>query len=237
MKESARFVDLDTSTTHTTPTPTPTKRKNAHYIDPNAALIRKNSLIQESVNKINTEASSSNSSLSYGPLTQRLISALVEQNLITPFDGDLGDYMDKMGPIQQTGCTSSAYLSPKTIVRGFQFGGAANSIEKKLKKSLVEQGIIDSESNGVNNHHDENSNMLTGEENENGENDGGEDELAVEIENLQNELKSVTRQCKETIEQLLEVAKLDLERQVVKKKLATVDQDVIYLLSISRSLL
>lgn len=51
-------------------------------------------------------------SLNYGPLTQRLISALIEQNLMTPLDNEIGDYLDKIGPPPEP-----MYMSPKTMAR------------------------------------------------------------------------------------------------------------------------
>ena len=224
MREGSRFLDLDSSMTTQPYTPVSQKRKTT---DSNMKLIRKNSLIQESVNRINKDeaAASSSSGMSYGPLTQRLISALIEQNLMTPFDNEITDYLDKIGPPQ------TSYMSPRTMARSFQFSSShqTQNIERKLKRTLIEQGILELEENEKLESHDENSSQS-----HNGEVHhvaaSGEDEIANEIFNLQNELKLVTKQCKTTISQLLSIARQDMQKQEVKKRLSLVDNEVNFFL-------
>jgi hypothetical protein len=235
MKEGSRFVDLDSP--NTSMLHTPTKRKAT---DPNTSLIRKNSLIQESINKINKQQTCrQNESMGYGPLTQRLIAALIEQNLMVTYDNDLTDYLEKIGPTSTTtqAAQTSAYMSPKTMAKGFHFNtNQSQNIERKLKKTLIEQGILELDENDKLESHDENScqsNLGGASESSNyvlmnvsSQDSKEDDELALEIYNLQNELKLVTKHCKQTIEGLLDTAKRDMQKQEIKKKLHTVDKEV-----------
>ena len=73
-----------------------------------------------------------------------LISALIEQNLMTPFDNELADYLEKIGPPQ------SMYLSPKSMAKKLTFNTNSSSnstLERKIKKTLIEQGILDIDEN------------------------------------------------------------------------------------------
>jgi transcriptional adapter 3 len=227
IKEGSRCLDLDSSShasaAHHSHCQTPSPGGKRKSVDPNASLIRKNSLIQESVAKINKLASGgqqTETSMSYGPLTQRLISALIEQNLMTPFDHEITDYLDKIGPPQ-----TASFLSPKTLAKSFHFSSNhTQHIERKLKRTLIEQGILELDEV-------EAKAEPVSQEDSQGANDAeggvdGDDEIAVEIGNLQAELRLVTRQCKQTISQLLGIAKLDMQRQEVKKSLDGVDHEV-----------
>ena len=93
-------------------------------------------IIDESVKKTiipnrNNLKRSNQEALISGPLTQRLISALIEQNLMTSFDNGLADYLDKIGPTP-----ASMYMSPKTMALNmFSYNSSNSSLEKKLKKN------------------------------------------------------------------------------------------------------
>ena len=160
IKEGSRLTDYET-----TIETTPAKRKALNQsIDSSGKEEHKysivNPLIQESFKKtsstITTHSNHNknhlketvlNDSLNQGPLTQRLISALIEQNLMTSFDNGLADYLDKLGPTP-----TPMYMSPKTMaVNLFSFNHVGssnnNSLEKKLKKTLIEQKILDPDEN------------------------------------------------------------------------------------------
>lgn len=161
-------------------------------------------------------------SLQYGPLTQRLISALIEQNLMTPLDNEIGDYLDKIGPPPQP-----MYMSPKTMARKFGNGSmtsmnnnnnnasSSSSLERKIKKTLIEQSILDDDMS------DDSSVSDAGP-------DGKEadDEVALEIKSLQDELKTVTGQCKMTLGSLMEVSKQSMVKQEMRKKISLLDSEI-----------
>ena len=237
IKDGSRFVDLDQAV-KLQPT-TPLKRKATSPVNLNENTKISSKLIDESLNKLKSQStsnkssssSSSSSSLSYGPLTQRLISALIEQNLMTPFDTEIADYLDKIGPPQPM------YMSPKTMAKKFTFNTNSSSLERKIKKTLIEQGILDiedtekleNESNLNTSNHVNEVNGTNGHNSSSFNNEiiSKDDEIALEIKNLQNELKLVTKQCKQTLVQLLNISKNNLVKQDVKKKITAIDNEII----------
>ncbi len=195
-----------------------------------------NPLIDDTLTKIRkmpafgkdvTKSQKSSESLTYGPLTQRLISALIEQNLMTPLDNEIGDYLDKIGPPQPM------YMSPKTMAKKLHISNNnsnVSTLERKIKKTLIEQSILDDDeaSKSANEEEDEESNAMqtsnsSGEGSAVGQKD---DEIVSEIINLQNELKAVTRQCKQTLTNLVEISKHSLVKQDIRKKISLLDSEV-----------
>ena len=92
--------------------------------------------VQNDVSKIYSEGrkltTHNESENDYGPLTQRLISALVEQNLMTPFDTEIVDMrMEKQDEL---------YLSPKALASKFH-SSLNQNLERKIKRELIEQGL------------------------------------------------------------------------------------------------
>ena len=152
---------------------------------------------------------------------------------MTPFDNELADYLDKIGPPQ------SMYLSPKSMAKKLTFStnSSHTTLERKIKKTLIEQGILDYDES------DKTPDCLS--ENENGTSANSlkkepgcsnsnfvdkEDEIGNEIKNLQNELRTITSQCELTLTQLLQTSKKKLLKQEVKKKLTILDFEVGYFL-------
>ena len=177
-------------------------------------------MIEESIEKLNKTRSEA---LNYGPLTQRLISALFEQNLMTPFDNKLGDYLDRVSPPQ------SSYLSPKSMAKKFTFNFGSSNMEKKLKKTLIEQGILEADDN-------EKMNLINQDKTEKSqEDDAKDDELAQEIINVHNELKLVSKQCKERLQELLVKAEESFAKQGIKKKIAEIDKEIINVFEVVRA--
>jgi len=136
---------------------------------------------------------------------------------MTTFDNGLADYLDKIGPTP----ASSMYLSPKTMASNmFSYNSSSTSLEKKLKKTLIEQKILDSDDASSEN--ETKSNIQNDSETE------SRDEIAEEIKNLHNELKTVSSQCKQTLNDLLSKSKQSLIKQEIKKKIARLDDEVIF---------
>ena len=228
IKEGSRFADLDGKSSGAGH-----KRKSTHDSGAHERSLKKATsfMFDESLQNLSKtnliQTQSKPDTLTYGPLTQRLISALIEQNLMTPFDNELADYLEKLGPPQ------SMYMSPKSMAKKLTFNPNASnlSLEKKIKKTLIEQGILD---------FDENGDGLSENENQNGGTSGAaasangtnsiekDDEIANEIRNLQNELRTVTGQCEQTLTQLLHTSKKKLIKQDLKKKIMVLDFEVGY---------
>ncbi len=105
-----------------------------------------------------------------------------------------------------------------------------STLERKIKKTLIEQSILDDDeaSKSANEEEDEESNAMqtsnsSGEGSAVGQKD---DEIVSEIINLQNELKAVTRQCKQTLTNLVEISKHSLVKQDIRKKISLLDSEV-----------
>lgn len=177
-------------------------------------------MIEESIDRLNKTRSEP---LNYGPLTQRLISALFEQNLMTPFDNKLSDYLDRVSPPQ------SSYLSPKSMAKKFTFNFGNSNMEKKLKKTLIEQGILEADDS-------EKVDLISEDNSEHGQEDfAKDDELAQEIVNIHSELKVVSKQCKERLEDLLVKAEESFAKQEVKNKIADIDKEIINVFEIVKA--
>lgn len=227
MKEGSRFSDFDQAKT------TGQKRK----LNESTTSLKKSALasklLDQSFEKISKKSSShhnqSSSSFSYGPLTQRLISALIEQNLMSPFDNEITDYLDRISPPE------SSYISPRTLAKKcFTFpstssaaasntpatssgSGGVSHIEKKIKKTLIEQGILDIDEDKAANDSDLSESAIS-----------KDDEIGNEILNVQKELKMVAQQTKQTLLNLVDLSKQNLLKQEIRKKIASLDNEVCY---------
>lgn len=159
----------------------------------------------------------------YGPLTQRLISALIEQNLMTPFDTDIFDSNPR-----------AQHMSPRTLAKSLSGTSATNSVpanshqslERKIRKELIEHGILDKldlDENFESN--DEDDEAKSGEDAVKIDKD---DEIALEIKRLHDELKLVSGTCKKTQVQLLGIAKKVMLQQGIQKKVHAIDQEVLF---------
>lgn len=208
IKDGSRLNDYQTADS------TPAKRKALDQSIDLSFKEEKYSMIQPLLDesfKKSIKKTNENLNLNQGPLTQRLISALIEQNLMTSFDNGLADYLDKLGPTPQP-----LYMSPKTMAFNmFSFNVNNSSLEKKLKKTLIEQKILDP---------DENEKLETDDDSKEVNTDT--DEIAEEIKSLHNELKLVSNQCKQTLTDLLAKSKQSLVKQEVKKKINQLDDEV-----------
>jgi transcriptional adapter 3 len=225
MKEGQRFVDLDGKGSGASPVP---KRKGGGGVEQDKSSFKRSAsfMLDDTLHILNGKGNNpaKSDTLTYGPLTQRLISALIEQNLMTPFDNELADYLEKIGPPQ------SMYLSPKSMAKKLTFSStnaasSHSSLERKIKKTLIEQGILD---------FDENDKTLLPEaaaaaaaSSDDSSILDKDDQIGLEIRNLQNELRTVTSQCELTLTQLLHTSKKKLVKQEMKRKLTVLDYEVI----------
>lgn len=220
MRESSRFGDLDS----TKPVKTAQKRKlnESMSIGSKKAAIA-SSLLDQSFDKMKKITSPSN--FSYGPLTQRLISALIEQNLMTPFDNEIADYLDRISP------NPEFYISPRSMAKKCFSSTSSNShsyIENKIKKTLIEQGILDLDDERNGNATANNDDLFTGASVCEAENLSKNDEIGIQILNVQKELRMVSQHVKQTLLHLVELSRQNIAKQEIKKKIASIDNEVFH---------
>lgn len=150
----------------------PNKQKSS--MSPDASSIRK-------------KLEKSNDNMITGPLTQRLVSALMEDNLMNYEVPDL--------KVKQTTNTKSSYKNSLTL-------------EKCLRKELVEQGILDPEDLPP----------LT---------NPADDEILAEIKKCQTELTAVKKDNCRNLKHLIGLCKQEMIRLNLKKQLDQVDMECI----------
>ncbi|KAK3728912.1 hypothetical protein RRG08_051560 [Elysia crispata] len=133
----------------------------------------------------------------FGPLTQRLVSALIEDNLMAPMDDAMQDMAE---------CADEApAISPKMLAKQLNIGNPA-TLERRLRKELEEQGIIEKE--------------------EDEEEDDPEDEVLAELRKKQQELRAVCQQNVHILRSLHRQGREDVARQGLKKKLQACDAEI-----------
>ncbi|KAJ2945680.1 hypothetical protein O0L34_g519 [Tuta absoluta] len=122
-----------------------------------------------------------------GPLTQRLVSALMEENVMPYEVPDI--------KVKQNATTKSSYKNSLTL-------------EKCLRKELVEQGILDPEDLPP----------LT---------NPADDEILAEIKKCQTELTAVRKDNCRNLKSLIQLCKQEMIRLNLKKQLDQVDMECI----------
>ncbi|XP_061388045.1 transcriptional adapter 3-like [Musca vetustissima] len=132
-----------------------------------------------------------------GPLTQRLVSALMEEQLIT----NPADVVADNSNSSSENTHSSAAMS----FRSLSMLRNCIGIEKRVKKELIEQGILDI-SDFPNN---------------------DEDEIHAEIKRLVAELSAIAEYNSNALKRLHEAASEEIKRLEVKRKLDAIDQEIL----------
>ncbi|CAO1437389.1 unnamed protein product [Diamesa serratosioi] len=146
-----------------------------------------------------------------GPLTQRLVSALMEENLIS----------DSATTTTTTTSTENSNSSleniPNNHTNMIQTRSAVNllrngiSIERRVRKELIEQGILDAK--------DIDPPSVVKQEDE--------DEVLSEIKRVRSELVAIADFNTSELHKLQGAAKEEMKRLEIKRKLDDVDQEVI----------
>ncbi|GAB0096415.1 transcriptional adapter 3 [Sergentomyia squamirostris] len=130
-----------------------------------------------------------------GPLTQRLVSALMEENLIP-------DNVTTSAENSNSGSdnTSSDFASNRSSLPPLKNGIC---IEKRVRKELIDQGILDPDDFPR------------------------DDEILSEIKRVRTELSAIAEYNSNELKKLYALAKDEMKRLELKRKLDTVDQDII----------
>ncbi|KAK3594080.1 hypothetical protein CHS0354_040848 [Potamilus streckersoni] len=135
----------------------------------------------------------------FGPLTQRLVSALIEENIMTPMDDAMAEIAGGKESVEE-----APAISPRALAKQLNLGNPSH-LEKRIKRELEEQGILDFEDKV--------------EEDPN-------DEILLELRRKQQDLKAVSQHNIAITKRLYKLAKEDMARQEIKKKLQAADAEV-----------
>lgn len=125
-----------------------------------------------------------------GPLTQRLIAGLVEENVL-------------VSDIENKGVDGLGHTRPG-LIKSLGLG-SASSLEKRIKKELQEQGVMETDYG----------------------NEDDDDEILMELRRCQTELRAVSNHNIAQLTRLLNLARDSLVRHDLKKRLRDADQKVL----------
>lgn len=139
-------------------------------------------------------------------MTQRLLAALLEENLLNGRGDLLGDGVSTMANESNDSCgennSSSANRSSITPIASLLKNGI--DVELRLKKELIELGILD-----ISDFPKEK-----------------DDEVLSEIKRVRTELESIAEYNLNELKQLRAAAQEEMKRLDIKRKLDLVDQEV-----------
>uniref|UniRef100_A0A2M3Z8Q2 Putative histone acetyltransferase pcaf/saga/ada subunit tada3l/ngg1 n=1 Tax=Anopheles braziliensis TaxID=58242 RepID=A0A2M3Z8Q2_9DIPT len=130
-----------------------------------------------------------------GPLTQRLVSALMDENLHPDSNSTSNENSNSSSDVMHSNSARSAVALLKNGI----------SIERRLRKELIEQGILDADD------------MPKSQQ---------DDEILSEINRVRTELAVIAEYNSNEIRKLQSMAKDEMKRIDVKRKLDRVDQEL-----------
>ncbi|KAM8720394.1 hypothetical protein ACLKA7_006443 [Drosophila subpalustris] len=144
-----------------------------------------------------------------GPLTQRLVSALMDESLPSE-QAAVGDHSSNSSSTNENTHSSSSNAVGAAVGSG-NFRSLAMlkhgvGIEQRLKKELIDSGLIDA------------SELAAHED---------VDELLLEIKRVTSEISSVAQFNSEELKRLRAAASEEIKRIEIKRKLDTIDQEIL----------
>ncbi|KAM4722622.1 transcriptional adapter 3 isoform 5-T6 [Rhinophrynus dorsalis] len=135
----------------------------------------------------------------FGHLTQRLLQALVEENIISPIeDSPIPEISGK-----ESG-TDGASTSPRSQNKPFS-APHTKSLEGRIKEELIAQGLLESEDRPA---------------------EDSEDEVLAELRKRQAELKALSAHNRAKKQELLRLAKEEMHRQELRQRVRMADNEV-----------
>lgn len=135
----------------------------------------------------------------FGALTQRLVACLIEENIMTPMDDTMS------GPTDiSEGNVASIPLNKSGLIKSLNISNSSQ-LERRIKRELEEQGIFEAEDNLQEN---------------------PDDEILAELRKCQSELRALTTHNLQTKRRLLKLAKEEMTKQELRRKLQMVDAEV-----------
>lgn len=132
----------------------------------------------------------------FGELTQRLVSGLMEENIMAPVE----DSMDSA----KKGAEGNVDGDKKDLIKSLNINNA-DALEHRVRKELEEQGILDPNDD---------------------DNDDEQDEILDELKRCQTELKAVSSHNLTQLKRLLKAAKEEMVRQELRNRLQKADAEV-----------
>lgn len=149
--------------------------------------------------------SSSEDSSPFGHLTQRLVSALIEENIMVPAEDTALAELAASGKEPEL----NGSMTRSGLVRTVGGSSSVMSVERRLRRELEEQGLLD-------------SNNDTKQSNS----DNPDDEILRELRKCQAELKAVTAHNLMQKKRFYRLAKEEMAKQELRKKMQIVDMEV-----------
>ncbi|XP_054276043.1 transcriptional adapter 3 [Macrosteles quadrilineatus] len=162
-----------------------------------------------------------------GPLVQRLVSALVEENYVSPLkesvlvnklnkigsESDTGEPQTKKTKLEDPGSPSEnkGENAVPNYLRKLPTYHTSACFELRIRKELEASGFIDPQDYKEDN-----------------------DEILAEIKKCQEELRATALHTVEQLKRLIKLAEVELEKSEVRKKLKAVEQEVV---EVSRKIL
>ncbi|KAM7040706.1 transcriptional adapter 3 isoform 1-T1 [Acridotheres tristis] len=135
----------------------------------------------------------------FGPLTQRLLQALVEENIISPVeDSPIPEITGKDSGADGAGTSPRSQNKPFSVPH-------TKSLEGRIKEELVAQGLLESEDRPA---------------------EDSEDEVLAELRKRQAELKALSAHNRTKKHELLRLAKEELHRQELRQRVRMADNEV-----------
>ncbi|XP_061213202.1 transcriptional adapter 3 isoform X1 [Neopsephotus bourkii] len=135
----------------------------------------------------------------FGPLTQRLLQALVEENIISPVeDSPIPEISGKDSGADGAGTSPRSQNKPFSVPH-------TKSLEGRIKEELVAQGLLESEDRPA---------------------EDSEDEVLAELRKRQAELKALSAHNRAKKHELLRLAKEELHRQELRQRVRMADNEV-----------
>lgn len=132
----------------------------------------------------------------FGHLTQRLLQALVEENIISPIE-------DSPIPDKESGM-DGASTSPRSQMKPFS-APHTKSLEIRIKEELIAQGLLESEDRPA---------------------EDSEDEVLAELRKRQAELKALSAHNRAKKVELLRLAKEEMNKQELRHRVRMADNEV-----------
>ncbi|XP_073448082.1 transcriptional adapter 3 isoform X2 [Aquarana catesbeiana] len=132
----------------------------------------------------------------FGHLTQRLLQALVEENIISPIE-------DSPIPDKELGM-DGASTSPRSQMKPFS-APHTKSLEIRIKEELIAQGLLESEDRPA---------------------EDSEDEVLAELRKRQAELKALSAHNRAKKVELLRLAKEEMNKQELRHRVRMADNEV-----------
>ena len=129
----------------------------------------------------------------FGELTHRLVQGLMEENLMSQVD----DMMVERAREDEVG-TRNSFIQSLKVANG-------DSLERRLRKELEEQGILDPNDD---------------------DGESGQDEVQQELARCQQELRAVSQHNLAQLRRLAKAARDEMARQEVRNRLAEADREV-----------